>query len=162
MKQLLIIRHAESDWDLELEDFNRPLNSKGNADAVSMVQKLADKQLLPELLISSPAVRALSTAACFADVLEINKETISIEPALYNALDFSLLDIITQLDDRKNFTALFGHNPGLSQLLSYLTNSGGYDIPPGGMALIGFPFQSWKMVSGGTGELIFFEYPAKG
>lgn len=161
MKQLLIVRHAESDWDPELEDFNRPLNLNGNEDAVSMAKRLADKQILPELLVSSPALRAVSTAAIFAGAFKIGTEEISSVPGVYDASVNTLLHIISHFEDKYNCAALFGHNPGLSQLLSYLTNTGSYDLPPCGMALIEFPLQNWKLISGGTGDAVFFEYPQR-
>ena len=102
---------------------------------------------------------AITTAKYFAEELGIKKSEILKEPEIYEALTQTLLDTISNLDDRSDFTALFGHNPGITQLVNDLCDSDIYNIPTCGMALIGFPFDQWEMVSRGTGELIFFDYP---
>jgi len=160
MKQLLLVRHATAAWNsAELEDFNRPLNQAGDAEAIKMAAQLVSRQITPELLVSSPALRAISTARYFADILNINRKKIQEETAIYEATVPDLLKIISRFDDNYTCVALFGHNPGVTNLLLKLTNEDIYDFPTCGMALIEFPFDSWNLVSGGTGELKFFEYP---
>lgn len=159
-KKLLIIRHAKSDWaDFNLSDFNRSLNKRGEKNAPEMAKRLVKKGLFPKQLVSSPALRAITTAKYFAKELGIKKSEILKEPDIYEALTQTLLDTINNLDDRSDFTALFGHNPGITQLVNDLCDSDIYNIPTCGMALIGFPFDQWEMISRGTGELIFFDYP---
>ena len=66
MKKLYLIRHAKSSWkDITLDDFDRPLNKRGKTDAPFMAQKLKDKNIYPDIIISSPAKRAKSTAKAF-------------------------------------------------------------------------------------------------
>lgn len=159
-KKLLIIRHAKSDWaDINLSDFDRPLNKRGKKNAPEMAKRLVKRGLFPKQLVSSPALRAMTTAEYFAKELGIKKSEILKDPEIYEALTQSLLDTINHLDDRSDLTALFGHNPGITQLVNDLCNSNIYNIPTCGMALIRFPFDHWEMVSRGTGELIFFDYP---
>lgn len=159
-KQLLIIRHAKSEWgDLNIKDFNRPLNSRGHKNAPEMAKRLLNKNLIPQRIVSSPALRAITTAEYFAEIFGINSADIIKEPEIYDALPFTLLDIINNLDDNNDFIALVGHNPGLTNLLNLYCDTSIQNIPTCGMALIHFPFDSWKMLSRGTGDLILFDYP---
>ncbi|WP_276359873.1 histidine phosphatase family protein [Daejeonella sp. H1SJ63] len=159
-KHLLLIRHAKSDWgDLNLRDFKRPLNSRGHQNAPEMAKRLVNKNLIPQQIVSSPALRAITTAEYFAKEFGINSSDIIQEPEIYDALPFTLLEIINELDDQSEFIALIGHNPGLTCLVNLFCDTSIHNIPTCGMALIRFPFDSWKMLSSGTGELIFFDYP---
>ncbi len=159
-KQLLLVRHAKSDWDnLKLSDFDRPLNSRGERDAPEMARRLLNKNAIPEQIVSSPAVRALTTARYFAKELGIEESEIVKEPNIYDALTFTLMDVINSLDNSYSFTALFGHNPGITSVVDNLCKTNFYDIPTCGMALIQFPFDDWSMISAGTGELVFYDYP---
>jgi phosphohistidine phosphatase len=159
-KTLLLIRHAKSDWaDQMLSDFNRPLNHRGEINAPEMAKRLVKRALFPQQFISSPALRAISTANHFAKELKINPTDIIQENKIYDALTNSLLEVVNNLDESSNFTALFGHNPGITGLVNYLTNQEIFNIPTCGMALIKFPFDQWKMLSSGTGELVFFDFP---
>ncbi len=159
-KTLLLIRHAKSDWgDLMLSDFERPLNHRGEINAPEMAKRLAKRELFPQQFISSPALRAITTAKYFAKELHINSADIIQEKDIYDALTNSLLEVVNNLDESSNFTALFGHNPGITGLVNYLSNQEISHLPTCGMALIKFPFDQWKMVSSGTGELVFFDFP---
>jgi phosphohistidine phosphatase len=159
-KTLLLIRHAKSDWgDLMLSDFERPLNHRGEINAPEMAKRLAKRELFPQQFISSPALRAITTAKYFAKELHINPADIIQEKDIYDALTDSLLEVVNNLDESSNFTALFGHNPGITGLVNYLSNQEISHLPTCGMALLKFPFDQWKMVSSGTGELVFFDFP---
>jgi len=157
-KQLLIMRHAKSDWnDASLSDFNRPLNQRGLANAPVMGKRLKEKGFVPELIVSSPAVRAITTCEIVVAQLGLSKENIQTDKNIYNA-DFSaLLRIINKLDNSKNSAALFGHNNGITDLTVYLTDADIFNIPTSGMVLIEFPFDDWAMVSKNTGSVMFFE-----
>lgn len=161
-KQLLIVRHAKSDWDdLSLPDFDRPLNPRGEKNAPEMARRLVKKDIHPQQMISSPALRAISTASYFADELDLKRSDIIKESGIYEALPHDLLEIINKLDNHSDLTAMFGHNPGLTYLVRDLCNTALYNIPTCGMVLIEFPVDDWKMISSGTGELVFFDYPKK-
>jgi phosphohistidine phosphatase len=160
MKQLLIIRHAKSDWgDFKITDFDRPLNKRGLKNAPEMAQRLLDKGIIPQLLVSSPAKRAITTAKYFAETLGFSKKEIQEEPAIYEATTSTLLRTINNLDNKYDFIALFGHNPGLTDLAIKLSNFDVANIPTCGMVLIEFPFDDWKLISSGTGEKKLYDYP---
>jgi phosphohistidine phosphatase len=159
-KQLLIIRHAKSDWeDRSLKDFDRPLNKRGHRDAPEMAGRLLKKYIIPQLLVSSPAKRALTTARYFAETLNFDKKEIQLEEGIYEASSTALITIINKLNNRYDVIAIFGHNPGLSDLVSKLSGDSNFNIPTCGMVLIKFPFDDWEMAGSGTGEVQFFDYP---
>lgn len=159
-KQLLLVRHAKSDWDnLKLSDFDRPLNSRGEKNAPEMAKRLLKRGKIPQSIVSSPAVRALTTARYFAKELGLDQSGIVEEPEIYDALTSTLMSVINDLDNQFSFIALFGHNPGITELVSNLCNKDLYNISTCGMVLIEFPFDEWNMVSAGTGEMVFYDYP---
>ncbi len=159
-KQLLLVRHAKSDWDnIKLSDFDRPLNSRGEKNAPEMARRLLKRGKIPQQIVSSPAVRALTTAQHFAKELGLNKSDIVKEEEIYEALTSTLINVVNLLDNSYSFTALFGHNPGITDLVSKLCNKDLYNIPTCGMVLIQFPFPDWSMISVGTGEIVFYDYP---
>ena len=124
-----------------------------------MAQRLVKRNLIPEQIVSSPALRAITTAEYFAREFGMESAEIIQESEIYDALPFTLLEIINNLDDQSDFTALIGHNPGLTSLLNIFCDTSIQNIPTCGIAFIRFPFDSWKMLSSGTGELVFFDYP---
>ncbi|MFC3559388.1 SixA phosphatase family protein [Pedobacter jamesrossensis] len=157
-KQLLLVRHGKSDWgNLDLKDFDRPLNKRGKENAPEMAERLINRDFKFDLIVSSPAKRAKSTAKYFAEAYHI--EDIQYEESIYEANVRTLLKIVNDFDDSANTIIMFGHNPGFTDFANELSDADIYNIPTAGMVLISFPFDSWKMVSKGTGELIFFDYP---
>src|SRR5688572_32706614 len=119
MKTLYVVRHAKSCWaDPGQEDFERPLNDRGKRDAPRMGKRLKEKDVNPDIMLSSPAKRALSTCKRIADVLNYEKEKIKTEPDLYHANDDTILSIVQRLKDKHNIAMIFGHNPGLTDFVN--------------------------------------------
>ncbi len=159
-KHLLLVRHAKADWGgFKLADFERPLTERGHRNAPEMAQRLLNKDMLPQLLVSSPALRAITTANYFAKTLGFSPSDILQEPDIYEAHTTTLLRIINHFDNRYDFIALFGHNPGLTELAIQLCHTDIAPIPTCGMVLIEFPFDNWQLLSGDTGEMRWFDYP---
>jgi len=157
-KQLLLVRHGKSDWgNLDLKDFDRPLNKRGKENAPEMAERLVQRGFKFDLIVSSPAKRAKSTAKFFAEAYQV--DDIQYEESIYEANTTALLKVINGLDDSADTVIMFGHNPGFTDLANELSDADIYNIPTAGMVLMSFPFDSWKMVSRGTGELVFFDYP---
>ncbi|MDQ1142289.1 SixA phosphatase family protein [Pedobacter agri] len=157
-KQLLLVRHGKSDWgNLDLKDFDRPLNKRGKENAPEMAERLVQRGFKFDLIVSSPAKRAKSTANFFAEAYQV--DDIRYEESIYEANTTALLKVINGLDDSADTVIMFGHNPGFTDLANELSDADIYNIPTAGMVFMSFPFDSWKMVSRGTGELVFFDYP---
>ena len=161
-KQLLIVRHAKSDWgNAGLKDFDRPLNKRGKANAPEMAERLVKAKIIPELIISSPALRALTTAKFFADTWQLPLNDIQQEPEIYEANVNTLLKIINGLPNQYQKIAMFGHNPGFSDLATYL-NGHVHEMPTCGVIILEFPFDDWAMLSEGTASVILYDYPKSG
>jgi phosphohistidine phosphatase len=162
MKTLILVRHAKSSWkDHDLKDFDRPLNERGKRDAPFMGALIKEKGILPDVLISSPAKRAITTAGLFAKKLSIAKNEIIENEKIYEASAGELIDIINAIDDTKSSAMIFGHNPGLTMVANYLSDKRIDNIPTCGMVVITFEENSWKSIQIGSGKLIEFEYPKK-
>ena len=160
MKQLLLIRHAKSDWNSGAQsDFDRPLNKRGHKDAPEMSERLLKQHLVPQHIVSSPALRAITTAEYFADTFGIDNKQIQTEPAIYEASATTLLKVLNQLDNKYNFVALFGHNPGMTNFAINLSDTEIYDLPTCGLILIEFPVDDWGSISEGTGTEKLYDFP---
>jgi phosphohistidine phosphatase len=156
MKKLLLIRHAKATHETGFADFERPLKPSGLQDAAIMAGRIKEQNLVPQVLVSSPALRTVSTANVFSQHLSIPAaEEIS---GIYEASQTQLVDIIGQLSDAYDFIGLVGHNPAIGQVLYYLSDQV-RDVPPGAVALLEFDTDSWAMVSGGTGRLVYYDSP---
>lgn len=162
MKRLYLARHAKSSWkNPGLTDFDRPLNKRGKRDAPFMGKVLLELGVLPDLILSSPAKRALKTAAIIAEEIDYPIEEIITTPDLYLTDSFDLLQLVHDLDDMHEEVMIFGHNPGLSELADEIGDDTFDNIPTSGILCIEFDISSWSQVSPETGKVIFFEYPKK-
>ncbi len=162
MKKLFLIRHAKSDpiaigWtNPELKDIERYLNERGYANANKMAAKFNHK---PDLIISSPAIRAISTALIFARHLNYQANNISIKQELYETSVKDYLSVIHSIDNNFNIVLLFAHNPTISDTAQHLTQALPMELPTCAIAGISFDVSDWKSVK--QGELFLFDYPKK-
>ncbi len=121
MKKLFLIRHAKSSWeDHLLSDHDRPLSDKGKADAPKVANILKSKYVLPDLVISSSARRALKTAKIFSSTLNYSTEKIEINTSIYEATTQQLINVVNKIDDKYETVLIFGHNPGFTVLANFL------------------------------------------
>lgn len=159
MKKLYLIRHAKSGWDNPaLKDIERPLNERGYASANEMSQQL---KVIPDLIITSPAVRAMSTALIFARNLDYNFNNIVIKQELYDTDIKDYLSVLHSIDNQFKTVLLFAHNPTISDFAESLTKSIPKEMPTCAMAGISFNTNNWKEIKSKTGELFLFDYPKK-
>ncbi|PTU32074.1 SixA phosphatase family protein [Stenotrophobium rhamnosiphilum] len=160
MRTLTIIRHAKSSWEQEgLSDFERPLNERGRRDAPVMAARLKKDAAQPDLLVSSPALRAITTARVFADVLGIPTENIQLQAKIYDASLGTLLNVVQSLDDQYPHIALFGHNPGLSQLAQRLAECNVDELPTCAIVQISLPIKHWRDAGAEIGTLSYRSWP---
>ncbi|MCS6982548.1 MAG: histidine phosphatase family protein, partial [Flavobacteriales bacterium] len=123
MKRLLLVRHAKSDWSKpDLADHDRPLNKRGMHDAPLMARVWARQLDVPDVLVSSTALRAAQTAKAFAKSWGIQEADIVMDPRLYLAGRRTLLDAVKNLPDEARTAALFGHNEGISEFFCWLVD----------------------------------------
>ncbi len=161
-KTLYLIRHAKSNSDDPSQsDFQRTLNTRGLKDSPLMAKLIKEKNIIPDLIVSSPALRALSTAEIFADEFHYNKNKIVSDERIYEAAMRELITVIREIKNENNTVMIFGHNPGLSNLANILSNKFLQDLPTCAVVGIELKVNSWSEVERNCGEIILFEYPKK-
>ncbi len=163
MKTLTLVRHAKSDWnDRRLSDSQRVLSERGERDAPAMGKRIAALGLRPSLLISSPAVRAYSTARYVAAELGYPVEFLQREESLYLASLNHLLDVVMAQDDSFNSIMLFGHNPGMTEFANFLVPGLTNNLPTAGVVAVQIDQEDWNLYSQPVAELIRYIYPKDG
>ena len=122
MKTLLLVRHAKSSWnDSEISDIDRPLKQIGVKNALLIATKIKEKKIFPDFLITSPAVRAASTALIFARTLSYPLQRMVINEIVYDFSKDALFPLLHATDDKFDTVMLVGHDPALTYLLNDLT-----------------------------------------
>lgn len=150
MRTLFLIRHAKSSWDNPgLRDFNRPLNDRGMDIAPKMAIFLAKQGVRPDLMVSSPAKRALTTALFFAEVFGFGHESVVHEQNIYEAAPNDILHIVSHLPDSVHTVLLFGHNPTLTDVANRFSDDHIYNVPTCGIVHIESDAESWKNFGSG-------------
>ena len=161
LKTLVLVRHAKSSWDNpDWSDFERPLNNRGLRDAPLMAVRFAKTHGEIDLIISSPAKRAITTAEYFAKALGRNQDSIVKTSDIYEAPVQSLIQVVCSISDEYTNVILFGHNPGFSLLTNYLTEQS-IEMSTCSIASIKLHVESWKHTTAGCGRLVDFDYPKK-
>lgn len=159
MKSLTIIRHAKSDWGHDgLADIDRPLNQRGYTDAYALAKWLTTQKRVPTVLLSSSAVRAISTAFIFARALQIDAASVMINPSIYESTEIKLHQLLTQLPSSVSDVALFGHNPSITNLCNHYSTTEFFDnVPTCGIVQFQWDAVNWTTLE--TAQLNFFKYP---
>jgi phosphohistidine phosphatase len=165
MKKLYLVRHAKSSWDnITMDDFDRPLNDRGEKDAPHMAKLLKHRDITPDRMITSTANRALSTCRAFAKVFDFDKKKIIAEKKLYHASSDTILKVLESLPehkDKEDVVFLFGHNPGITEFANELLNIAIDNIPTCGIVEATLAIDQWNDISFGCGKLVSFDYPKK-
>lgn len=162
MKTLLLVRHAKSSWsDADISDINRPLKRSGVKDAIEVSKKLKTLKCSPDILITSPAVRAITTALIFARTLKYQYNRIVINEMVYDFSKDALLPLLRNIDDKYNVIMLVGHDPAFTNLLNDLTGKILDKIPTSSVAKISFSVKHWNKIIHKSGKLVFIKSPKK-
>ncbi len=162
MRTLYITRHAKSSWDdPRMDDFDRPLNERGERDAPFMARIFKERGEPVDLLVSSPAKRAITTARTFAQELGVAEASIQEDRSIYLATVNTLLQVVNRLPDAHKRVMLFGHNPGFSELAELLSEAGTGELPTCSTVRIDLPVDEWKEVSAGLGTLVWLDFPKR-
>lgn len=162
MKKLFIIRHAKSDQSFFGNDFERPLNDRGKADAPVMAKRLLQKQSVIDAFVSSPAKRAKRTAESFCTVYGRSENEIIFVSALYHAPPEIFYDVIGVLDEKFNTVAIFSHNPGITYFVNSLIPEIQVDnMPTCAIFAVQANITQWSEFQKAKKEFLFFDYPKK-
>ncbi|MFA7288307.1 MAG: histidine phosphatase family protein [Melioribacteraceae bacterium] len=160
MKKLFLIRHAKSNWDNpELSDFDRPINSRGERDAPFMGKVLKQNNFSPDLIIASPALRAITTAKRIANEIGYDSLGIIENNRLYDASTGEILKVIESIDNKFNFVFLVAHNPGITLLNNYLNSLKVDNLSTCAITGIEFNTDDWGKIEEVKGKSCFYEFP---
>jgi phosphohistidine phosphatase len=163
-RELMILRHGKSSWDTGLADFERPLKDRGKRAAQRIGNWILQNDLLPDLVISSPATRALETARKCCKVMGIPGKAIQQDRRIYEASTDTLLRVLKEIPKKYGRVMLVGHNPGLEELVELLVNKpvireeDGKLLPTGTLARLHIA-GSWKKLGPAGASLIAIQRP---
>ncbi len=159
MKTLFLVRHAKSSRnDAAMPDKDRPLNDRGKRDAPKMGERLAKRDVKPNLILSSPARRALKTAQIIARKLDYKVKDIVVDDRLYAVEADDLLRVIRRLGDKLECVMLFSHNPELTELAHRLSSKITH-MPTCAVAEFTFDAKSWSYIGKGKPTRMALYYP---
>lgn len=163
MKTLIVVRHAKSSWaNLGQPDFERPLNDRGKNDAPKMAKRLKKGWGKPELLVSSPAKRALATCKLFAEELGYKKEKILEVPELYHAPQEVFYKVVHKLPDDVSSAAVFSHNPGITDFVNSLIPGANLDnMPTCAVFVVEANTTQWAGFESAGKRFVMFDYPKR-
>ena len=159
-RQLCLMRHAKSSWEFDwLDDIERPLNQRGKRDAPRMAAHLATLDFRPEIILSSPATRAYTTARIVSRGLGCDPGQILLVEELYAAMTGEMIDICGRIDDDVVCAMVFGHNPTITSTANRLGSIAIPNVPTAGLVLVEFEGPNWRSALETGGTLVRFDVP---
>jgi len=162
MKNIYLVRHAKAESPGPLVmDFKRALNPRGEEAVLLMGERLKEKNISPQLFLTSPAIRTMTTAQGIAKCLGKSMEDIFEEETIYNASLKTLVEVIHDLDNKYDNVMLFGHNPGMTELANYLGDAPVSHMPTCAVYGVSFDLNDWRKINAKGGTCLFFDYPKK-
>ena len=161
MKKLTLVRHSKSDWSLPgQQDWDRALNKRGQRDAPEMARRLRARKLKPDVILSSPAVRALATATIMARELKVASSIVRQDERLYLAAPADMLTVIRELGGDSRHLMVFGHNPGITDFANRLSAGDRIDnMPTSAVFTATFAIADWSELDWARGQDAQFDYP---
>ena len=162
LKRVTLLRHAKSSWeDSSLDDYDRPLNKRGERDSPMMGRRLLARGARPSLIITSPAKRARRTARLIAKEIGYPIEFLQREDDLYHGDPAGILRVVGEQDNSFNDMIVVSHNPGLTELANRLTGLTIENIPTCGIIAMEADIRDWSELADSRCRMVFFDYPRK-
>lgn len=156
MKHILFVRHGKAEEQGLKKDFDRELIEKGRSHVAKAALQVKDKNIKVRLMISSSGLRALQTATIFAETFHYPLKKIEERKELYLADTSTILKCINQIDDNIDTVFMFGHNPGISDIICYLSAEENISLRTSEAVMIRFDTAHWSEIAYGTGSPLFF------
>lgn len=162
MRTLLLLRHAKSTWDdPTLDDHERPLNKRGAKEAPRIGAWIAERQLRPDIVLCSDAVRTRATLSLVLAAMGGQAPAVRFEPRLYLAQPPGVLEALGRVEPAAERCLVVGHNPGLHALALGLVGDGNakdiarlaMGFPTAALAVLELPAHTWKSLEPGSGRL---------
>lgn len=162
-RELWLLRHAKSDWHVEADDFDRPLNKRGKHAARRMGAWMKRQQLRPDFIVSSPALRAIATAEIVCIEAGLADQAVHQDKRLYEQGLVGLKAALTACPDRAQRVLLVGHNPELEALLIELAGRAAVPdvdklLPTAALARLALAC-GWQQLRMGSAKLLSITYP---
>ena len=143
MKTLILVRHAKSSWEHHFIDHERPLSLRGFKNA-EMISNELKSQINPDLIVSSEAVRAKTTAEIFIKNLNFNFKKFNFNDDLYDFSGDSLIRVIKNCNDTVDELMIFGHNNAITNFVNSYGDISIDNVPTCGVTIISFEIDRWK------------------
>ena len=154
MKRVIIVRHAKTIHHGYDQDFDRTLTDRGKDDAERISHELLKIQLVPDLIISSPAVRTTQTTRIFADLFGYPAGNIRYEKKLYSGMQTTtFIQMLQELDDLHTTVMVVGHNPTVYYFIDYLLPGFSLDVPTCSTIVLEFDIDEWAKLKGHSGKM---------
>ena len=162
MKALYIVRHAKSNNDdPRLADIDRPLNSRGLRDAPEMGRRLLKRGVIVDTIISSPALRAQTTAKLIAESMNEDVSKVSADDRIYASDISGMMVLIRSLSDSLDRVMFVGHDPTFSDLVDELSGGSIDSVPTCAIYGVELPIDSWSKTRFEDAKELFYDYPKK-
>jgi phosphohistidine phosphatase len=159
MPTLMLMRHGKSSWDLPYQkDHERPLAPRGEKAAAKIGRFLSAAGRRPDLVLTSTAVRARTTATLAAEAGGWRCHIVR-APELYSAGPEGVMDVVRDIETTVKQVLIVGHNPTWADLVSRLIGGGDFRFPTAAVACVQLPESSWSAVGSSCGELLWFVIP---
>ncbi|AZQ44632.1 SixA phosphatase family protein [Nonlabens ponticola] len=150
MKKLILIRHGKSSWDLNVRDYDRVLQQRGVEDGHLIGKALLKTSLKPDLIMSSPAARALQTATIVTEYLDYNLSSLKLNRSLYTFDSNELAVAIKEVTNEVDTLLVFSHNHGLTEFANQYGSTRFDNVPTTGVVVIDFDIPKWSDLTSGT------------
>jgi phosphohistidine phosphatase len=161
-RRLFIIRHGKSSWDNEgLEDIDRPLAKRGIRNAGEMAERLLAKNQVPQLILSSPASRALNTALIMSKSWDISAEDLQIRDALYMAYLSEIEEVVAGVPAAFMNLAIFGHNPSFTAYANKFLELPLDNLPTAGVVIVTLESENWGEIGRNHVKETYVDYPKR-
>jgi phosphohistidine phosphatase len=160
-RKLFIIRHGKSSWESIVSDIDRPLTDRGVKNSYEMAAMLSNHGLVPEMVISSPAIRALHTAVIMTWSWELNDRNLLVRKSLYLPEIEDIAETLSELDEAVASVAIFGHNPGFTQFANRFLEPQVDNVPTAGAVVVTMELDAGNDIFNARITETIFEYPKK-
>lgn len=156
MKKLILMRHAKSSWEYDVNDVERPLKKRGLKDTTLVARAFKKNVDLPEIIFSSPANRALTTCKVFMRETGLSETGLKVVDQLYDFGGNSVIGFLKSVPDEYNYIMIFGHNHAFTSIANMYGSTYIDNLPTAGLVVLSLKADSWKDIGKGTTEHLIF------
>ena len=149
MKKIILVRHAKSSWLHDVIDHQRPLKARGVKDADIVSKFLNIKKPIIDVVFSSDALRAKTTAEIFISNLNIDKNLVKLNHDLYDFSGEDLIRVIKTCNCNITTLMIFGHNYALTAFVNHFGDEYIDNVPTSGVVIIEFDIEDWSLLKQG-------------